>query len=384
MDDEQVRVLNWMLQSKLLPNGAPPPNIAKLLSAYRETEKGLLDPQTANGMAESDPPVDFPLQIRGDYDRLGKPVQRGYLELFGLATAPAQSSGRRELADFVASAADPLTARVYVNRVWQWVFGMGLVATPDDFGHLGERPSNPELLDYLASWFMENGWSTRKLIRLMVTSETFRQRGQEDAAAMRVDPQNRLLHHYALRRLEAESIRDAILSVSGRLDPRLFGPPVNPFRHNEDSYKRLYCGPLDGSGRRSIYTAVSIMEPPEFLAVFNQPAPKIPTGRRDVTNVPAQSLALLNDPFVIEQAGRWGASLAAGTTHATVDQRLREMFRIALGRYPASEELSRWSSLVAKLAADRGIAGAQILSDAALWKDVAHTIFNTKEFIYVR
>jgi hypothetical protein len=383
-DDEQVRLLGWLLEHKFLPNAAPPAAVAKLLSTYRETEKRLLDPQTANGMAECDPPIDFPLQIRGDYDRLGAPVPRGYLEFFGCAPVSAQSSGRRELAEFVASSADPLTARVYVNRVWQWIFGAALVGTPDDFGHLGEKPSNPELLDYVASWFMENGWSTRKLIRLMVTSETFRQSGQEDPAAMRTDPQNRMLHHYALRRLEAESIRDAILSVSGRLDARLFGPPVNPFRHHEDLYKRLFTGPLDGNGRRSIYTTVSIMEPSEFLAVFNQPAPKIPTGKRDVTNVPAQSLALLNDPFVIAEARGWGAALAGGKTDTNVKERLRGMFRTALGRFPTAEELARWSALVETLAADHGVAEKQILADTGVWKDVAHTLFNVKEFIYVR
>ena len=355
----------------------------RLLAAYREAEKLLLDPQTANGMREVDVPLDFPLQIRGDYDRLSDRVPRGYLELFHLPPTAERSSGRRELANFVASSADPLTARVYVNRVWHWIYGAGLVATTDDFGHLGERPSNPELLDYLTTWFTDNGWSTRKLIRLMVTSNTFRQSGQQDPAAARIDPQNRLLHHYALRRLEAESIRDAILAASGRLDLRLYGPPVNPYRLHEDLYKRLFTGPLDGDGRRSIYTLVSIMEPPKFLAAFNQPAPKLPTGRRDVTNVPAQSLALLNDPFVIGQAEHWAGSLVA-TTNANVDQRLGDMFQTALGRRPTADELSRWNALVNTLAADHAVPADRILADAAVWKDVAHTLFNTKEFIYIR
>lgn len=382
-DDEQVRLLNWLVQHTLLPNAQGDAPVARLLAEYRQTEKHLLDPQTANGMADIDPPLDFPLQIRGDYDRLADPVPRGYLEIFGLAPTPARSSGRLELADFVASPADPLTARVYVNRVWYWVFGAGLVASTDDFGHLGERPSHPELLDYLAAWFMDNGWSTRKLIRLMITSQAFRQSGQETPAAMAADPQNRLLHHYALRRLEAESIRDAILAVSGRLDPRLYGPSILPFRAHEDSFKRLFTGPLDGDGRRSIYTQVSLMEPPRFLAVFNQPPPKIPTGRRDVTNVPAQSLALLNDPFVIGQAEHWAAALVA-IPHSSVDARLREMFQAALGRAPSEQELSRWSGLVNSLAADRAIPPGLILTEPAIWKDVAHTLFNTKEFIYIR
>jgi hypothetical protein len=217
----------------------------------------------------------------------------------------------------------------------------------------------------------------------MVTSQTFRQSGQETPAAMVADPQNRLLHHYALRRLEAESIRDAILAVSGRLEPHLYGPSILPFRTHEDSFKRLFTGPLDGDGRRSIYTQISIMEPPKFLAVFNQPPPKIPTGRRDVTNVPAQSLALLNDPFVIGQAEHWARDLVE-VPHRSIAARLREMFQAALGRPPTELELSRWSALVNSLAADRAIPPGQILTEPAIWKDVAHTLFNTKEFIYVR
>src|SRR5207244_10227374 len=123
------------------------------------------------------------------------------------------------------------------------------------------------------------------------------------------DPANRLLHHFPLRRLEAEEIRDQILAASGRLDRRLGGPPVNPHRANEDPQKRLFSGPLDGDGRRSIYTKITIMEPPRLLALFNQPTPKIPTGKRDVTTTPSQSLTLLNDPFVIGQAEHWARRL---------------------------------------------------------------------------
>jgi hypothetical protein len=193
--------------------------------------------------------------------------------------------------------------------VWHWIFGAGLVSTPDDFGHLGERPSHPELLDWVASWFVENGWSTKKLIRLLVTSSTFQQIDIASEAAMTADPRNRLCHHYALRRLEAEAVRDSLLAASGRLNRRLYGPSINPHRTAEDAQKRLFSGPLDGNGRRSIYTKSTIMDPPRFLAAFNQPHAKIPTGKRDVTNVPAQALAMLNDPFVIGQAEVWGNRL---------------------------------------------------------------------------
>ena len=151
----------------------------------------------------------------------------------------------------------------HVNRVWQWVFGTGLVTTPDDFGRLGDKPSNPELLDWLARDFMRQGWSTKQLVRQLILSATFRQSGVVSEAARQRDPANRRLHHYPTRRLEAEAIRDAMLAVSGRLDAKLYGCPLNPSRPAEDAAKRLFSGPLDGDGRRSLYLTMSIMVPPE-------------------------------------------------------------------------------------------------------------------------
>jgi Protein of unknown function (DUF1553) len=158
------------------------------------------------------------------------------------------------------------------------------VRTPDDFGHLGQQPSNPELLDYLAARFIQDGWSTKKLITLLVTSATWRQRSLADSRAVAVDPENRHWHHLPRRRLEAEAIRDSILAVSGRLDAtHLDGPPIDPYRTAQDAAKRLFSGPLDGHGQRSIYTTMTLMEPPRLLALFNQPVPKLTVGRRDVS-----------------------------------------------------------------------------------------------------
>jgi len=199
----------------------------------------------------------------------------------------------------------------YVNRIWHWLFGAGLVATTDDFGHVGDKPSHPELLDALAWRFMNEGWSTKRLIRSIILSQTWQQSQDASPRALDVDPTNRLMHHFPVQRLDAESLRDAMLAVSDRLDATLFGPTTNPSRLSKDDQKRLFSGPLDGLGRRSIYTRITIMEPPRFLATFNQPAPKIPTGRRDISNTPTQSLALLNDPFVTNQAEVWAAEPAA-------------------------------------------------------------------------
>ena len=381
-----VELLNWLLGSGLLDNTGNEAGtaVAELVARYRETEQKLATPCTVNGMADIDAGYDYRLNIRGDYDDLGDAIPRGYAR--ALAGSPGgfavSTSGRRELAEIVASPQNPLTARVFVNRVWHWLLGTGIVATPSDFGHLGAAPSHPELLDHLAARFVQEGWSTKKLIRSIVLSQTWRQAGSPNPAALQIDPRNRLLHHYPLRRLEAEAIRDAVLAVSGRLDPRLFGPPIDPNRANEDPQKRLFSGPLDSDGRRAIYTKITIMEPPKFLSLFNQPEPKIPTGKRDVTNTPAQSLALLNDPFVKGQAEHWARRLVA-TQHASVEARLSDMFQAAFGRDTTTDESQRWTDAVSDLASLHQVEETEVLSHLALWQDIAHAIFNTKEFVYV-
>lgn len=385
---DDVQLINWLLDQGLLPNrhdDPAHPEVRTLVEAYRRTEARLSEAQTINGMADIDAGYDYRFNIRGVYEDLGDPVPRGYVQVLSHSSGGFLSpgSGRRELAELVASPRNPLTARVFVNRVWHWVFGTGLVATPDDFGRLGERPSHPELLDFLADWFVDHGWSVKELVRLLVTSATFQQGGDAVPSALEVDPRNRLLHHYPLQRLEAEAIRDAMLAASGRLDHRLYGPPVDPPRPKEDPEKRLFSGPLDGLGRRSLYTKITIMEPPKLLASFNQPNPKIPTGQRDVTNVPAQALALLNDPFVHGQAAHWAKQLTAAS-HATVQDRLAAMFRVALGREPSQPELARWSAAVTELAVLHGTPADSILKSEVVWKDLAHAVFNLKEFLYVR
>ncbi|QDU92345.1 PSD1 and planctomycete cytochrome C domain-containing protein [Lignipirellula cremea] len=386
-DADDVRLINWLLQQQLLSNNMEAPQIARRVARYREIEQKLPTPQTINGMIDNDPGYDYRLNLRGEYDRLGEAVPRGYLKVIRdclneeSQASPLVGSGRRELADMIASRRNPLTARVFVNRVWGWLFGTGIVATPNDFGQLGDLPSHPALLDYLASRFMAEGWSLKQLIRAIVLTETWRQSGQATAAALSRDPNNRLLHHFPLRRLEAEAIRDAMLATSGRLDRTLYGPPIDPHRQNEDPQKRLFSGPLDGDGRRSLYTKITIMEPPRFLATFNQPMPKIPTGKRDISNTPAQALALLNDPFVLQQAQHWAEQLVEHGP-ADPDARLEQMFRLALCRPPQPQERERWREALDDFAAVRGVSPARIPASVPVWQDATHTMFNLKEFIY--
>lgn len=382
---DDTTLLNWLLEKQLLVNQAEPgSHLQALVNTYREVEQQISFAHTANSMDERGfTKVSYPFNIRGNVDEPGKLIPPDFLEVFaGRHQVPqSEGSGRLELAEYLVSPQHPLTARVYVNRVWQWIFGKGLVRTPNDFGHLGEQPTHPELLDYLAKEFIADDWSTKRLIRKLILSRAFRQAGSVSDQADTVDPDNRLWHHYPTRRLEAEAIRDTLLTVSGKLDRQLYGRPIEIPRSKEDASKRLFNGPLDGEGRRSIYLRMSIMDPPKFLVGFNLPDLKLPTGKRDVTNVPNQALILMNDPFVTLQSQEWSERLMTASA-TTVEERLTRMFLQAYGRRPDPTELERWTALIQEL----GNSGNQIdlLHNPQVWRHVAHAIFNTKEFIYYR
>jgi hypothetical protein len=173
-----------------------------------------------------------------------------------------------------------------------------------------------------------------------------------------------------------------MLAVSGRLDPQLYGPSIHPYRETADRDKRLFTGPLDGDGRRSIYLKFQLMEAPRFLSAFNLPGGKVAQGRRDASNVPAQSLALLNDPFVLAMADFWAAHLVADGRNS-VANRVDALFRDALGRAPSESDRASCLEALHSLAADHGVAEGEILASRAVWKDAAHMMFNLKEFIFI-
>lgn len=377
------QLLNWLVQRGVLNTDADELlELGELVAKYREIESTIGFPRSVNSMDERGvQPVDYRMNVRGDVHNEGPAIRRNFLEVFSgkHSVGDSSGSGRLELANYLSSSENPQTSRVYVNRVWQWIFGTGIVDTPSDFGKLGGRPSHPELLDWLSLQFIEEGWSTKRLVRRMVLSETFRQSGQAAALSREVDPGNRLLHHYPTRRLEAEAIRDSLLAVSGRLDRSLYGRPIRPHRGAVDPQKRLFSGPMDGDGRRSLYLEMSVMQPPEFLVGFNLPDLKIPTGRRDVTNVPAQALLLMNSRFVTEMSERWGTRLVSEPGQ-NLEDRIASMFRIALGRTPTEVELQSW------LAAAREFSDSEqaIAIDPQVWSRLAHALFNTKEFLYYR
>ena len=384
--DQDVRWIDWLVRNNLLRNFRKvTTQLDELVQIYRDTESKLSDPKLISSMADLDPGFDVSLLEKGDVKRPGDQVPRGYLSYLNNSPQKIKSSGsgRRELAEIIASDRNPLTARVMVNRLWYHIFGSGIVETVDNFGRFGGEPSHPELLDYLSNRFISDGWSIKKLLRFLVLSATFQQSNQTSVKAIKLDPKNRMLHHYPLRRLRAEAIRDSILATSGRLQANFFGPSIQPFRKNPNDYRKLMSGPLDGEGRRSLYLKVTRMEGPQFLELFDFPLPSVTRGRRDTTNVASQALALLNDDFVIGQAEFWADRLL-NFPNQTVEQRVEKMFRTALGRSPKDSELVRFKYLVVQLGDLHGITQEDLLKSREVWKDLAHSIFNLKEMIYIQ
>ena len=383
--ENDVRWIHWLVTNHLVDNSTDlTPELSRLISEYRAIESRISRPQTINSLLDMGTGRDYSLLQNGDAENPGDPVPRRYLTvLTGGRPLESGGSGRRELAELIASPQNPLTARVMVNRVWNYLFGKGLVGTINDFGNFGERPSHGPLLDHLARQFVADGWSLKRLVRRLVLTQAFRQSSRPAEDAARIDPENRLLHHYPVRRLEAEAIRDSILSTSGRLDPLRYGPSVEPYRLKTKEYRKLHAGPLDGHGRRSVYLRVTRMEGPRFLELFDFPVPSVSRGRRDVTNVPSQALAMLNDPFVIQQAGYWADRLLERQGE-TVRERLERMFVQALSRPPSPGEVARFGALTRKLGRLYRVPQEHILASKEIWKDVAHSLFNAKEFIYLR
>jgi hypothetical protein len=340
------------------------------LARFRAVEATLPAPRLALAVADGTG-MDGQVHLRGNHKTLGEPVPRRFLEVLGgeSMSAAAAGSGRLELASrLVDPHRNPLTPRVLVNRLWKHHFGEGIVKSTDDFGAMGREPSHPELLDWLASRFVAGGWSVKAIQRLIVTSNAYRMSCVPGGEAERIDPENTLLHRRSVRRLEAEAIRDALLSLSGRLSPEMYGPsvPVHLNAFMEGRGRPAHSGPLDGEGRRSLYLGVrrNFLNP-MFLA-FDSPAPFSCIGRRNASNVPAQALILLNDPLVLEQSKGWAGRIQAEPGLNNRD-RLDRCYVRALGRPPTEEEARDCLEFLGR-------------SD---WADLCHVLVNMKEFIFI-
>ena len=391
IDDDERALLDFFLRARLLPVTLEElGRLREPVERFRALERSLPVPSRAPGVLEARG-YDQPRFVRGQHTRPAEVVPRRGLSLFGtepfapVADGTPGPSGRLQLADEATGPGRALVARVMVNRLWHHVFGRGIVATTDNFGRLGAAPSHPDLLDWLAGRFIDEGWSVKRALRRLVTSRAFRGSALPTGNAMAIDPANELLSRASVRRLDAEVIRDTILAASGRLDPTMGGPGIDPF-HTAKTEGGGPVGPLDGNGRRSLYLRVRRNAFHPLLEVFDAPKPTSTRGTRDVTGGPVQALAMLNDPFVIDQAAKWGTAVAAGP--GPDDARLAGMFLAALSRLPDDEERA---ALLGHLAAVRS---AQALLpdgmprpapevEALAWGDVAHAILCLEETIHV-
>lgn len=391
--ERPLEIENWLARRPELFSGKEgewPGATGKIIRDYLKERQPIVSriqwkSRTAPAMMEGNA-VDEYLLVRGKHQTPKGLVPRRFLEAIS-GTEPinsASGSGRMELAATLTDPVNPLLARVLVNRVWHHLFGNGIVASVDNFGWLGQRPTHPELLDDLAvSFIEEDRWSLKHLLRRLVLSRTFAMSSKpEDAAAEQRDPENLLLHRMDLQRLEGEAIRDAMLAVSGRLDLRMYGPsvPLHPSQFVEARGLRSERGPLDGEGRRSLYVAARRNFLPMMMTAFDTPTPFTTVGRRNVSNVPGQMLFLMNDPFVHQQAGLWAGNLLSEMPDASAEERLRHLFLAAFSREPSEIELARCSATLSQV----GSLSKRDNPALDTWTEVCHALFGVKEFIYVR
>jgi hypothetical protein len=361
-------------------------NLAKMEAEMKKLVAAAPPRPMAMAVGEADLIADCKLCIRGNVHTQGPAVPRGMLQVATRGPAPTipkDASGRRELAQWIGDKNNPLTARVYVNRVWHHLFGTGLVRTVDNFGSTGETPSHPELLDHLAARFMDEGWSTKRLIREIVLSRTYRQSSAENVAALKADPENRLLWRMNRKRLDAESIRDAILTVSGKLDEAFGGPNVaDPeVMKSAGTITPSEYGFVFKDFRRSVYTPAFRNRMLELFEAFDMADQNTVAGKRNVSTVAPQALYMLNAPFVMDQA-RFAAERALAASAQDDGERVERAFREALGRSPTARE--RRTSLAA-VTVSTDLARNEENGDprVAAWERFFQALFGCLDFRYL-
>ncbi len=340
----------------------------------------------------------LPIHIRGSHLTLGQPAPRGFPQVMQVANLrtemPAQQSGRLELARWLASAEHPLTARVMVNRIWRWHFGQGLVGSTDNFGVLGDRPSHPELLDWLAHRFIAEGWSVKAMHRLIMASAVYQraagaQGGRAAALASAStlqpfnssttgpstsDPENKLLSHFPLRRLEAEEIRDAVLFVAGSLD-RTMGGKTIPVKNREFFFNHTSKDATTyDSPRRALYLPVVRNNVYDLFEQFDFPDPAVPNGNRNATVVAPQALLMLNSDLVGKAAEKFAASLLASASDDT--RRIELAYQKAYARPPTAKELARAKKFLADFKPDSA-------ASPNAWTVLCQSLLAANEFIYL-
>ena len=356
--------------------------------------------------------IDENVFIRGSHKNLGPLAARRDLEALGGLAAPPLSdsdgSGRLQFAlRMIDPKINPFVPRVAVNRVWHHLFGRGIVESVDNFGVLGKEPTHPELLDHLAETFVADGWSLKRLIRRIVLTNTWQmasevghvsnvpgtdQRASEEIQkkhvenVLHVDPQNLYLHRAPIHRLEGEAIRDSMLLIAGRLDRKTLGPPVpvHLTAFMQGRGRPGNSGPLDGDGRRSIYISVNRNFLSPMMLAFDTPIPFTAIGRRNVSNVPAQALILLNDPFVLDMSKRWAERVLKEHPDLTPEQRIERLYLDAFTRSPTAAEQAESLAFLQEQAKSYNLPADVWPKQAQVWTDLCHVLFNVKEFVFVK
>jgi hypothetical protein len=355
----------------LLAAWARQPRLLKAKEELENLRKDLPQIEYANGVQEGGCPAspqhgihDVRVHIRGRYDRLGKAVPRRFPRILaGDHQKPInQGSGRLQLAKWIASPANALTARVMVNRLWQHHFGEGLVRTPGNFGKLGEPPSHPELLDYLARRFIQSGWSIKAMHRAIMLSAVYQQSSIPEAATFKADPDNRLLGRMNRRRLEAEELRDSLLAVSGALDGALGGRASLDFSRP----------------RRTLYLMTVRSDRSSFRELFDAADPTAVTDQRVVSTVAPQALFLLNHPFALEQTRRL-VKRTAGSQPVGDARRIDKLYALLFGRPPQAQETELGLAFLS-----RAINPAAGMDKRDLaWEQYCQVLLCANEFVYV-
>ncbi|MFP6621795.1 MAG: PSD1 and planctomycete cytochrome C domain-containing protein [Pirellulaceae bacterium] len=344
----------------------------------------VASPQAAMGIRDTGKVTEVPIYVRGVSPK-GSPISRRLLTVLSDSESSRfhdQQSGRLELAEWLTSPDNPLTARVMANRVWQHLLGIGIVRTPDNFGVNGTRPSDPELLDYLAAVFMEDNWSVKRLVRRIVLTRTYQLSAAHHPGNYQVDPDNIYLWRHSRKRLDAEVIRDAILAASGTIQ---LDPP-------QGSVVTMHGGKLiqDGltpdkihkpSNHRSVYLPILRNGLPEVLEVFDVADPSLVVGQRNVTIVPAQDLYLMNNPFVIEKSGEFAQRLLQDSDDD--NGRIELAYQIALSRLPTSTEQQKALRFVKEIQQALPDTESADQKQLTAWTSFCQALFVSSEFRYL-
>ncbi len=333
------------------------------------------------GAIEQDKPKNAQMQLRGEKLKLGDTIPRRNLEILGGEPVPENAgSGRLQLAQWLTRPENPLTPRVMVNRIWEQHFGHGIVSTENDFGTRGQRPTHPELLDWLATRFVQSGWSLKAMHRLIMNSAVYQQSSAYEPRAAEMDPDAKLLWRFNRRRLSAEEIRDAMLFVSHDLDPAMGGehpfPPVETWGFSQHGpYYGVYA-----TNQRSVYLMQQRLKRHPFLGLFDGADTNVSTPRRELTTVPTQALYLMNNEFVHERSGSLARQIVA--TPATDEQRINDLFVSALSRPPTAEELADSTAFLAGYVQALASGTPEERRQAA-WSALVRTILTRNEFLFV-